>query len=72
MIGLEAFRPDVTEYSQCINVIETEMKKFTLDELEAVNAEKKQAGVTANKREDFLKTEHVCPNAPLPGQWEHR
>ena len=59
MIGLEPFRPDVTEYRQCIEVIEAQVKTFTLDQLEEINARHKQAGVTAFRREDFEKTDYV-------------
>ncbi|KNG48515.1 CoA-transferase family III [Stemphylium lycopersici] len=58
MIGLEGSRPDLTEYRQCIKVIEDHVKQFTADELEEKNAEIKQAGVTCLKWEDFQATQH--------------
>lgn len=58
MIGLEGHRPDLTEYHQCIKIIEDHVKQFTVDELEEMNAEIKQAGVTCLKWEDFQATPH--------------
>ncbi|TVY59043.1 Succinyl-CoA--L-malate CoA-transferase beta subunit, partial [Lachnellula suecica] len=69
MIGLEAHRPDLTEYRQCIDVIESHVKQFTAAELEEMNAREKQAGVTALKWEDFQKTEHGKALCALP-PWE--
>jgi hypothetical protein len=70
MIGLESHRPDLTEYHECINVIESHVKQFTADELEQMNAREKQAGVTAFKWEEFQKTPHVgvqnTPNIYMP------
>jgi hypothetical protein len=59
MIGLEGHRPDLTDYREIIRVIEAQVQKFTAEELEKMNAEKKQAGVTAYKYEDFIQTQHV-------------
>ena len=59
MIGLEGHRPDMTDYHDAINLIESHVKKFTTDELEKMNAEKRQAGVTCLKWEDFKKTNYV-------------
>lgn len=59
MIGLEAYRPDLTGYRQCIDVIEDHVKRFTVAELEKLNARERQAGVKAFKWEDFQKTNHV-------------
>ncbi|GME28013.1 CoA-transferase family III [Neofusicoccum parvum] len=58
MIGLEGHRPDMTDYMECIKLIESHVKKYTLEELERMNAEKKQAGVTALKWEEFKETSH--------------
>lgn len=60
MIGLEAYRPDLTEYRECIDVIEKHVKRYTAAELEVMNKEIQQAGVTALKWEDFKETSHVC------------
>lgn len=59
MIGLEGYRPDLTDYEEIIKVIETEVQRYTASELEGMNKERRQAGVTAYKHEDFLKTPHV-------------
>lgn len=59
MIGLEAHRPDLTDYRQCLDVIERHVKQYTAAELEEMNAREKQAGVTAFKWEDFKKSNHV-------------
>jgi hypothetical protein len=60
MIGLDGYRPELVTHKDIIAVIEPAVQRFTLAELEAMNAEKKQAGVTALRLEDFLKTPHVC------------
>ncbi|RAL68732.1 hypothetical protein DID88_007430 [Monilinia fructigena] len=44
MIGLEAYRPDLTDYRECIDVIEKHVKQYTAEELEVMNAEISQAG----------------------------
>jgi hypothetical protein len=59
MIGLEAFRPDLIDYRECINTIESHVKQFTATELEEMNATERQAGVTALKWEAFKRTPHV-------------
>lgn len=59
MIGLEGHRPDLTDYREIIKVIESHVAKFTAAELEKMNAERRQAGVTAYKYEDFIQTSHV-------------
>lgn len=59
MIGLEGHRPDLTDYNEIIRVIEDRVRKYTAAELEDMNRERRQAGVTAYKYEDFIKTQHV-------------
>ncbi|KAF7948551.1 uncharacterized protein EAE97_003962 [Botrytis byssoidea] len=66
MIGLEAYRPDLTDYRECIDVIEKHVKQYTAAELEIMNAEVNQAGVTALKWEDFKKTSHGQTLLNLP------
>ncbi|TGO38092.1 hypothetical protein BHYA_0082g00350 [Botrytis hyacinthi] len=66
MIGLEAYRPDLTDYRECIDVIEKHVKQYTAAELETMNAEINQAGVTALKWEDFKKTSHGQTLLNLP------
>jgi hypothetical protein len=60
MIGLEGHRPDLTDYEDVIKVIESKVQKYSAAELEEMNKERRQAGVTAFKYEDFIKTPHVC------------
>lgn len=59
MIGLEPFRPDLPDHDAIVAAIEPAVEKFTVAELEKMNAENRQAGVPALKHEDFLKTPHV-------------
>ena len=59
MIGLEGQRPDLTEYEDIIKVIESHVQKYSAAELEEMNKERRQAGVTAFKFEDFKNTPHV-------------
>lgn len=60
MVGLDGHRPDLTDYEEIIKVIESRVQKYTAAELEDMNRERRQAGVTAYKYEDFIKTPHVC------------
>ncbi|TKA70291.1 hypothetical protein B0A49_05571, partial [Cryomyces minteri] len=58
MIGLDGYRPDMTDYHVCIDLIESHVKQFTAAELEEMNAARRQAGVTCMKWEDFKQTSH--------------
>lgn len=60
MIGLDGYRPDLTDYEEIIRVIESQVQKYSAAELEGQNRERRQAGVTAYKHEDFIKSPHVC------------
>jgi len=60
MVGLEGHRPDMTDYHECIKLIEEHVKQYTAEELEVMNAKVRQAGVTCLKWEDFKQTSHVC------------
>lgn len=60
MIGLEAFRPNLKTHDDIVSVIEGAVKKRTVDELESLNTQHRQAGVKAFKHEEFLQTPHVC------------
>ncbi|KAJ5997763.1 hypothetical protein N7499_005843 [Penicillium canescens] len=66
MIGLEGERPDLTDYEEIIKVIEEKVQKYTASELEVMNKERRQAGVTAYKHEDFIKTPHGKLNVQEP------
>jgi len=59
MLGLEAFRTDLTKHNDIISVIEPAVRDFSVQQLEAMNAHNKQAGVPAFRHEDFLNTQHV-------------
>lgn len=59
MLGLEPYRPDLTDYDEIIRVIENRVQKYTTSELEKMNEENRQAGVTAYKYDDFIRTPHV-------------
>lgn len=58
MVGLEGHRPDLNDYHECIKIIEEHVKQFTADELEEMNKNIKQAGVTCMKWDDFKATQH--------------
>ncbi|OQD64025.1 hypothetical protein PENPOL_c008G04351 [Penicillium polonicum] len=66
MIGLEGQRPDLTDYEDIIKVIENKVQQYTASELEEMNKERRQAGVTAYKHEDFIKTPHGKLNVEEP------
>ncbi|KAJ5818721.1 CoA-transferase family III [Penicillium riverlandense] len=66
MIGLEGHRPDLTDYEEIIKVIESQVQKYSAAELEQMNKERRQAGVTAYKYEDFIKTPHGKLNVQEP------
>ena len=58
MIGLDSHRPDLTAYHECIKIIGDHVKRFTAEQLEEMNRNIKQAGVTCLKWEDFQATQH--------------
>lgn len=60
MIGLPSHRPELQTHEEIVGAIEPAVKKFTVAELEAMNAKHRQAGVKAFKHEEFIKTPHVC------------
>ena len=60
MIGLEGHRSDMTDYHDAISLIESHVKEYTAADLEKINAEKRQAGVTCLRWEDFKNTSYVC------------
>ncbi|KAF4340127.1 CAIB BAIF family enzyme [Fusarium beomiforme] len=66
MIGLEPFRPDLQTHESIVDAIEPAVRQFTIDELETMNAARRQAGVPALKHEDFVKTQHGKTNMALP------
>lgn len=66
MIGLEPFRPDLQSHDSIVDTIEPAVRRFSVEELESMNAVNRQAGVPALKHEDFVKTEHVRISYPYP------
>jgi hypothetical protein len=59
MIGLESHRPDLESHQDIIKTIEPAVKRYTVEQLEKMNAQNRQAGVKAFKHEEFLRTPHV-------------
>jgi hypothetical protein len=59
MIGLEGYRPDLTDYHDCIELIESHIKAYSVVELEDLNAKNRQAGVTCLKYDDFKQMPYV-------------
>ncbi|KAI6356122.1 hypothetical protein MCOR25_007962 [Pyricularia grisea] len=68
MLGLEAWRPDLTEkgHEAIVEEIESRVSRYTVGELEFLNRLNRQAGVQALKHEEFLKTAHGKANSNLP------
>ncbi|QYS96834.1 hypothetical protein H0G86_004069 [Trichoderma simmonsii] len=66
MIGLEPYRPDLATHEEIVQTIESAVKKFTVDELEELNAQNRQAGIKAYTHAEFLKTPHGKTNMSLP------
>jgi hypothetical protein len=58
MIGLPGHLSETPAYRDCINLIERHVKQYTAGELEVMNAERKQAGVTCLKPDEFRTTRH--------------
>lgn len=59
MIGLESHRPDLESHQDIVNTIEPAVRKHTVEQLEAMNARHRQAGVKAFRHDEFLQTPHV-------------
>lgn len=59
MIGLESHRPDLKSQEAIVEVIESQVKQYTIEELEKLNAEHRQAGVPAFRHANFLEVPHV-------------
>jgi hypothetical protein len=58
MVGLPSHRPDLTDYHEAINTIESHVRNYSAEQLEEMNAERKQAGVTCMKPSEWKATEH--------------
>jgi len=59
MLGLEPFRPDLVDHNAIVDTIESKVKLHTIEELEELNLQNRQAGIPALKHEEFLRTQHV-------------
>lgn len=69
MIGLEGHRPDLTSMPSIVSTIESHVQKFTVAELEILNATNHQAGVECMSHASFLATPHGQIASTLP-PWE--
>lgn len=69
MIGLPAYDETQTEYKQIVKTIGDAVAKFTAEELEDMNAERRQAGTTCFTQEEFLQSSHGKTIAAEP-YWE--
>ena len=58
MIGLPGFLNETPPYRDSIDLIEKHVRQYTAEELEIMNAERRQAGVTCLKPADFASSEH--------------
>ncbi|KAK4071703.1 uncharacterized protein Triagg1_5941 [Trichoderma aggressivum f. europaeum] len=65
MVGLEPHRPDLATHEDIVQTIESAVKNFTVDELEELNAQNRQAGIKAFTHAEFLKTPHGKTNISL-------
>ncbi|KAG8406551.1 hypothetical protein J3459_018670 [Metarhizium acridum] len=66
MIGLAPHRPDLESHQDIVNTIEPAVRKYTVEQLEAMNAQHRQAGVKAFRHDEFLQTPHGRENWSLP------
>lgn len=66
MIGLPAFNPGLTDYHDCVDIIERATKRFSGAELEKLNQEHRQAGAPVLTNEKYRKTAHGRVMASLP------
>ncbi|RAH67575.1 CoA-transferase family III [Aspergillus aculeatinus CBS 121060] len=66
MIGLPSHRPGLTEYDDIVDLIGTQVGDFSAAELEDLNQEFGQAGVTVYTHEEFCATPHGKANVNEP------
>ncbi|KAL7626306.1 hypothetical protein AAE478_003077 [Parahypoxylon ruwenzoriense] len=66
MLGLPAFVPNLTDYHDCINVIEGAVRQFSRAELDRLNQEHRQAGAPVLTSEMYQKTAHGQAMSSLP------
>ncbi|CAI7635236.1 unnamed protein product [Penicillium bialowiezense] len=58
MIGLDGHRSVVEDYEEIFQLIERHVQRYTAQELEEMNRDRRQAGVTAYRYEDFIQSPH--------------
>jgi hypothetical protein len=66
MVGLPAFDPMMQDYKTCIATVEAAVKRFTVAELEEMNAKEGQAGIPVLKSEQFRESRHGKALLSLP------
>ena len=59
MLGLKPFRPDLSDHRAIARHIGTRVQEYTVEQLEELNSQHKQAGVPALTYDQFKKTPHV-------------
>lgn len=59
MLGLPSHNADIDTQDKATEYIEPAVRKFTVAQLEEMNAKNRQAGVKAFKHAEFLETPHV-------------
>lgn len=66
MVGLPSHNRDLTDYDECIKVIESAVNKYTVPKLEEMNKANGQAGAPVYTHEEFLATPHGKVMNELP------
>ncbi|KAI1175996.1 CoA-transferase family III [Nemania sp. FL0916] len=66
MIGLPAFCPGLIDYRQCIQTIESAVKRFSVEELELQNQRFRQAGTVVLTLDQYRETPHGRQLHSLP------
>ncbi|KAI9934627.1 hypothetical protein ASPWEDRAFT_44070 [Aspergillus wentii DTO 134E9] len=66
MVGLQSHRLDLTDVEEIYALIQSHVRRYSAEELEVMNSDRRQAGVTAYKYEDFIKTPHGAANIHEP------
>ncbi|RMJ24027.1 CAIB BAIF family enzyme [Aspergillus sp. HF37] len=66
MIGLDGYRNDIYEYEEIVELIENHVRQYSAEELEELNRDRRQAGVTAYRHEDFINSQHGKVNMQQP------
>ncbi|KAI5928579.1 CoA-transferase family III [Camillea tinctor] len=66
MLGLPPFSPELTDYRHCIDTIESAVKQFSAAELEQLNNQLRQAGISALTNQQYQQTPHGQVMSSLP------